>query len=80
MISKDNLIGMLEECLANEDSFLQDYGKNFSEDIVKCDWLSDDDKKEIKNIVTDLLEDTERHKGIISALIEKIKGDERNEF
>ena len=71
MITKDNLIGMLEKSLANEDEFVINYGKDF---------LDDEEKREIKDLMTALLEDTARHKETVELLIEKVKGDERNEF
>ena len=80
MITKDNLIGMLEKSLANEDEFVINYGKDFLDNVMKSNALNDEEKREIKDLMTALLEDTERHKETVELLIEKVKGDERNEF
>ena len=80
MITKDNLINMLEKSRANEDEFIVSFGKDFLDNVVKAETLNEDEKKEIKNLLTGLLEDTERHRKIITTLIEKIKGDQRNEL
>ena len=80
MITKDNLIGMLEKSLANEDEFVINYGKDFLDNVMKSNALNDEEKREIKDLMTALLEDTARHKETVELLIEKVKGDERNEF
>ena len=80
MITKDNLIDMLEKSKANEDEFIASFGGEFLKNVAKSEVLNEDEKKEIENLLTGLLDDTERHKKIITALMEKIKGDQRNEF
>lgn len=80
MITKDNLVGMLEKALANEDEFVTSYGKDFLDTLVKTDILKVEEREEIKDLLTTMLEDTERHRKTINMLIEKIKGDNRNEF
>ena len=80
MVTKDNLTGMLEKSLANEDEFIISYGKDFLDNVMKSNALNDEEKREIKDLMTALLEDTERHKETVELLIEKVKGDERNEF
>ncbi len=80
MITKDNLIDMLEKSKANEDEFIAIFGESFLKNVIKAQILNEDEKKEIKNLLTGLLGDTERHRKTIAMLIEKIKGDRRNEF
>ena len=80
MVTKDNLIGMLEKSLANEDELIINYGKDFLDNVMKSNILNDEEKREIKDLMTALLEDTARHKETVELLIEKVKGDERNEF
>ncbi|UCG34908.1 MAG: hypothetical protein JSW17_05300 [Candidatus Omnitrophota bacterium] len=80
MITKENLIGMLEKALANEDEFIISYGKDFLDNIMESEILNNEEKKEIEGLLSALLKDTERHKKTIELLIEKVKEDQRNEF
>jgi len=80
MITKDNLIDMLKKSLTNEDSFIEQYGEDFLANISKTGALKDKDRQEISNMLKSILEDTKRHAKIIKALIEKIKGGNRNEY
>jgi len=80
MITKDNFIGMLEKSLSNEDEFIISYGKDFVDNAMVSRVLNEAEKREIKDLMTVLLTDTQRHKKTIELLIEKLKQDERNEF
>jgi hypothetical protein len=80
MITKDNLIDMLEKSLANEDEFIIEYGKDFLQKVKQSSELTDDEKNEIESITTALLNDTQRHSEILGGLIKKIKEDQKNEY
>lgn len=80
MITKDNLLEMLERSLKNEDEFITNYGKDFLDKVGKVSVLNEEEKVEIKDLLTSMLEDTQRHSGTINALIDKIKGMAKNEF
>ena len=80
MITKDNLVDMLEKSLANEDQFILDYGKEFLSKVAKVDFLSSEQKLEINDIFSVLLDDTQRHKQTVNSSIEKIKAGEKNEY
>ena len=80
MITKDNLIDMLEKSLANEDGFIIEYGKDFLQKVRQSSELNDDEKSEIENITTALLNDTQRHNETINGLVKKIREDQRDEY
>ncbi len=80
MIIKDNLIGMLEKSLANEDDFVSVYGDDFLRKLDQAPDLNDDQKREIKSILTVLIEDTKRHAKAVKSLIRQIQGEPKNEF
>ena len=77
MITKDNVVGMLEKALGKEDETIVAYGDDFLPKLEDCSQLSDDEKQEIAGIMEDLISDTKRHKGTIVKLIQKIKEDSR---
>jgi len=80
VITKDNLIAMLEKASTNEDEFIIEYGKDFLQQLQESSELENSEKEEIAMILGALLEDTQRHKEIIEELIEKIKEGQKNEF
>ena len=80
MIAKENLLNMLEKSLQNEDNFIINYGTGFLKEISASGFLSDDEKKAIGDMLAVLLQDTQRHKQAVEALINRIQGDARNEF
>jgi hypothetical protein len=80
MITKENLISMLEQSLANEDEFIVDYGKDFLQKVKESGELESSEKEEILKILGGLLEDTQRHAEIVRGIIAKIKEGQKNEF
>ena len=80
MITKNNLIDMLEKSLANEDEFIVSFGAGFLKDISNTTALSDKEKKDVLSILKALLDDTARHAKTVKRLISTIKEANRNEF
>ena len=80
MVTKDNVIGMLEKALGKEDETIVAYGDDFLPKLKGCNDLNDDEKQEISGIIEDLISDTKRHKGTVVTLIQKIKEDSRESY
>lgn len=80
MATKVNLLDILGKTLANEDEFIVSYGEDFLKAIRSAGQLNDDDKREINDMLSIMLEDTKRHGRTVKLLQDKIKGDSRNEF
>jgi len=80
MITKESLLDMLRKSLSNEDTFIGSYGKEFLEGVTKIKELNEDEKKEIKDLLTVLLEDTRRHSDTIKSLIKDVEEGGKNEY
>jgi len=80
MITKDNFLGMLKKSLTGEDEFILRYGKEFLNRVAECETLSDEEKKEIKDLTETILKDTQRHAQVIGKMMKDIKEGPRNEF
>jgi len=80
MITKDNLIYMLEKSLTNEDEFVLAYGSDLMSKVEGVSDLDEVDRKTIKNTLSSLLEDTKRHAKLVRNMIDAVQKDGRNEF
>ncbi len=80
MITKENLLGMLQKSLINEGEFMAQYGGDLLNRIDSEQGLNQDEKKEITSLLSGLLEDTARHEKTVERLIEDLKKDGRDEF
>lgn len=80
MITKENLIDMLQKSFTNEDDFILSYAKDLIKDVEQSPDLGDDQKEEIKRIFDSILEDTARHRQTIKEIIEEVEGSQKDEF
>lgn len=80
MITKTNLLDMLRKSLDNENTFIKSYGKEFLKSVMEIKELNEDEKKEIKSLLTGLLKDSQRHSGVVRSLIKDIEGGGKNEY
>ncbi len=80
MIKKKDLIETLYNALANEEeanNHFYDYSIN---SLKYYEWLSEEKKEKVKDIITKLRDDTQRHKKVIENLIQNIKESNKNVF
>ncbi len=80
MIKKKDLIETLYNALDNEEeanNHFYDYSIN---SLKYYEWLSEDKKEKVKEIITKLRDDSQRHKNMIEKLIKHIQEDEKNVF
>jgi len=73
MIEKFDLIDKLKEILVLEEEFIMTYVNISEEYIEKLDDISDQDKKEMKDLIGKLYKDSERHEEVVRGILDEVK-------
>ena len=80
MIKKKHLIETLNNALdSEEEASNQFYGYTINS-LKYYEWLSEEKREKVKDIITKLRDDTQRHKKVIENLIQDIKEGNKNVF
>ena len=80
MIKKKNLIETLNNALDSEEEANNQFYGYTIKSLKYYDWLSEDKKEKVKNIITKLRDDSQRHKNMIEKLIKHIQESKENVF
>ncbi len=80
MIKKKHLIETLNNALDSEEEANNQFYGYTIKSLKYYDWLSEDKKEKIKNIITKLRDDSQRHKNMIEKLIKHIQESKENVF
>jgi rubrerythrin len=80
MMKKDQLIEILYKALDNEEEANSHFYTYTIKSLKYYKWLSEDKKDKVKNIITRLRDDSQRHKNMIENLIQQVQESERNVF
>ncbi len=80
MIKKKDLIETLYNALDNEEEANNHFYDYTINSLKYYEWLSEEKKEKVKDIITKLRDDSRRHKNMIEKLIENIQEDEKNVF
>ncbi len=80
MIKKKHLIETLNNALDSEEEAINQFYGYTIKSLKYYDWLSEDKKEKVKNIITKLRDDSQRHKNMIEKLIKHIQESKENVF
>jgi rubrerythrin len=80
MIKKKHLIETLNNALDSEEEANNQFYDYTIKSLKYYDWLSEDKKEKVKNIITELRDDSQRHKNMIEKLIKHIQESKENVF
>ncbi len=80
MIKKKHLIEILNNALDSEEEANNHFYTYTINSLKYYDWLSEDKKENIKEIIAKLRDDSQKHKNIIEGLIQNIKESDKNVF
>ncbi len=80
MIKKKDLIETLYNALDSEEEANNHFYDYTINSLKYNEWLSEEKKEKVKEIITKLRDDSLRHKNMIEKLIEHIQEDEKNVF
>lgn len=80
MMKKDQLIEILYKALDNEEEANSHFYTYTIKSLKYYKWLSEDKKDKVKNIITRLRDDSQKHKNMIENLIQQVQESERNVF
>lgn len=80
MIKKKHLIETLNNALDSEEEANNQFYGYTIKSLKYYDWLSEDKKEKVKNIITKLRDDSLRHKNMIEKLIKHIQESKENVF
>ncbi len=80
MIKKKHLIDKLYEALELEEEASTHFHGYTVNSLKYYTWLSDDKREKIKEIITKLGADSQRHKTIVEKLIERVEESKKNVF
>jgi len=80
MMKKDQLIEILYKALDSEEEANSHFYTYTIKSLKYYKWLSEDKKEKVKNIITRLRDDSQRHKNMIENLIQQVQESERNVF
>jgi rubrerythrin len=80
MIKKKHLIETLNNALDSEEEANNQFYGYTIKSLKYYDWLSEDKKEKVKNIITKLRDDSQRHKNMIEKLIKHIQESKENVF
>jgi rubrerythrin len=80
MIKKKHLIETLNNALDSEEEANNQFYSYTIKSLKYYDWLSEDKKEKVKNIITELRDDSQRHKNMIEKLIKHIQESKENVF
>lgn len=79
MMKKDQLIKELGKCLLVEDRAIPIYSQHI-ENTLFLSKFSKEDREKVKKVLNILRADSMRHRNIFQALIEKVKGSDKNVY
>jgi rubrerythrin len=80
MIKKKHLIETLNNALDSEEEANNQFYGYTIKSLKYYDWLGEDKKEKVKNIITKLRDDSQRHKNMIEKLIKHIQESKENVF
>ncbi len=80
MIKKKHLIETLNNALDSEEEANNQFYDYTINSLKYYEWLSEDKREKVKNIITKLRDDSRRHKNMIEKLIEHIQESKENVF
>ncbi len=80
MIKKKHLIETLNNALDSEEEASNQFYGYTIKSLKYYDWLSEDKREKVKNIITKLRDDSQRHKNMIEKLIKHIQESKENVF
>ncbi len=80
MIKKKHLIETLNNALDSEEEANNQFYDYTIKSLKYYDWLSEDKKEKVKNIITELRDDSQRHKNMIEKLIKHVQESKENVF
>ena len=80
MIKKKHLIETLNNAMDSEEEASNQFYGYTIKSLKYYDWLSEDKREKVKNIITKLRDDSQRHKNMIEKLIKHIQESKENVF
>ncbi len=80
MIKKKHLIETLNNALDSEEEANNQFYDYTIKSLKYYDWLSEDKKEKVKNIITKLRDDSQKHKNMIEKLIQHVQESKENVF
>ncbi len=80
MIKKKHLIETLNNALDSEEEANNQFYDYTINSLKYYEWLSEDKREKVKNIITKLRDDSRRHKNMIEKLIKHIQESKENVF
>ncbi len=80
MIKKKHLIETLNNALDSEEEANNQFYDYTIKSLKYYDWLSEDKKEKVKNIITKLRDDSQKHKNMIEKLIKHVQESKENVF
>ncbi|MFQ5713011.1 MAG: hypothetical protein ACE5GU_03165 [Candidatus Scalinduaceae bacterium] len=80
MIKKKDLIETLYNALDNEEEANNQFYDYTVNSLKYYKWLSEEKREKVKDIITKLRDDTQRHKKVVENLIQDIKEGNKNVF
>ena len=80
MIKKKHLIETLNNALDSEEEASNQFYGYTIKSLKYYDWLSEDKREKVKNIITKLRDDSQRHKNMIEKLIKHVQESKENVF
>ena len=80
MIKKKHLIETLNNALDSEEEANNQFYDYTINSLKYYDWLSEDKKEKVKNIIAKLRDDSQRHKNMIEKLIKHVQESKENVF
>jgi rubrerythrin len=80
MMKKEQLIEILYKALDNEEEANSHFYTYTIKSLKYYKWLNEDKREKVKNIITRLRDDSQKHKNMIENLIQQVQESERNVF
>jgi len=80
MIKKKHLIETLNNALDSEEEANNQFYSYTINSLKYYDWLSEDKKEKVKNIIAKLRDDSQKHKNMIEKLIKHVQESKENVF
>ncbi len=80
MIKKKQYLELLNNILDTEDDVTEHFYKYTTDSLKYYKWLSEDQKEQISEITTKLMDDCQKHKNMIETLIKHVQESEKNVF
>ena len=80
MIKKKHLIETLNNALDSEEEANNQFYDYTINSLKYYEWLSENKREKVKNIITKLRDDSRRHKNMIEKLIKHIQESKENVF